>query len=647
MSDTDSRPPSDRDAHTVYGARPTATGGRRKRWIFIVLGVVVLAVVLWIIYVTTTPATQAGGPGGPGGGAAASGGRGGRGGGRSGRGGAGGLPTAVNAAKATQGDIPVYLNELGTATPPATVTVIPQISGQLLSVGFREGQMVKKGQFLAQIDPRPYQQMLLNAQGVEAKDQALLTDARLDLKRYQTLLSQDSIARQTVDTQGATVRQDEAQVKADAALVAQQKLNLIYCHITSPVAGRVGLRQVDPGNYVTAGTTTGLVVVTVIDPMDVLFTIPEDNLPTVSQRMRTGAVLPAAALDRSQTTQLAMGKLFTLDNQVDTTTGTIRAKARFDNGNGALFPNQFVNIRLTVDTLHNVVIVPTSAILKGPNGMFVYTVEQSRAVTVTPVKVGPAAGENTAILSGLDAGDVVVTDGSDRLKDGARVMLPGDCIPAGGRGGSGRHGGGAGAGGASGDAGGAKPKTTGGFFGLFAKPAADPMAAMRCKPGQHPSSLLSGRGGGANPFALSFGGGHVAPGAAAQTSTPSAKTTTKTVTRTTTDTTSAQGAPAPQAAPPPAEGGGGGGGHGGGRGNRMQAMLEALNLDPAQQEKAKAIFAAAGQQAQSTGDFRAAFQGAFAQLDGILRPDQKAKLAQMRAEAAAKRAAAGGGQSDQ
>jgi multidrug efflux system membrane fusion protein len=646
VSDTDSRPPSDRDAHTLYGAKPTATSARRKRWIFIVLGVVVLALVLWYIYVVTTPATQAG-PGGPGGAAAS----GGRSGGRGGRGGAGGLPTAVNAAKATQGDMPVFLNELGTATPPATVTVIPQISGQLLSVGFREGQMVKKGQFLAQIDPRPYQQMLLNAQGVEAKDQALLADANLDLKRYQTLLSQDSIARQTVDTQGATVRQDEAQVKADAANVAQQKLNLIYCHITSPVAGRVGLRQVDPGNYVTAGTTNGLVVVTVIDPMDVLFTIPEDNLPQVSARMRAGAVLPAAALDRSQTTQLAMGKLFTLDNQVDTTTGTIRAKARFDNADGALFPNQFVNIRLTVDTLHNVVIVPTSAILKGPNGMFVYAVEQSRTVTVTPVKVGPAAGENSAILSGLEAGDVVVTDGSDRLKEGARVMLPGDCIPAGGRGGYGRQGA-AGAGGASS----AKPKTTGGFFGLFAKPAPDPMAAMRCKPGEHPSSLLSGGGGGGNPFALSFGGGHgAAAPAAVPTSTPSATTTTsKTVTRTTTETAPATQGPAgaapaaPQAAPAPAEGGGGG--HGGGRGNRMQAMLQALDLDPAQQEKAKTIFAAAGQQAQSTGDFRAAFQGAFAQLDTILRPDQKAKLAQLRAEEAARRAqreAAGGGQSDQ
>jgi multidrug efflux system membrane fusion protein len=540
----------------------------------------------------------------------------------------------VNAAKAVQGDMPVYLNELGTATPPATVTVVAQISGQLQTVGFKEGQMVKKGQFLAQIDPRPYQQMLLNAQGVLAKDQALLANAKVDLKRYQTLLAQDSVASQQVDTQAATVRQDEAQVKADEATVAQQKLNLIYCHITAPVAGRVGLRQVDPGNYVTAGTTNGLVVITVIDPMDVLFTVPEDNLPQVSARIRSGAVLPATAFDRSQTNQLAVGRLMTLDNQVDTTTGTIRAKARFDNASGALFPNQFVNIRLTVDTLHNVVIVPTSAILKGPNGMFVYTVEQTRAVTVTPVTVGPAAGENSAILSGLQAGDVVVTDGSDRLKDGARVMLPGDCIPAGGRGG---RGGAAGAGSV------AKPKTTGGFFGLFAKPAADPMAAMRCKPGQHPSSLLSGAGG--NPFALSFGHG----AAPAAKGAPISGTTTTTTTSRTVSTTE-PGAPPPSpltAAPaatapsPPAPSGGGG------RGNRMQAMIEALNLDGAQQQKAQAIFAAAGQQAQSTGDMRAAFQGAFAQLDAILRPDQKAKLAQMRAEAAARRAAAGGGQSDQ
>ncbi len=626
MSDTDSRPPADHGAHTLYGSRPTPASGRRKRWIFIVLGVVILGLVLWYIYGATAPATT--GPGG----AAGRGGGGGR------RGGGGGVPTAISAAKAVQGDMPIYLNELGTATPPATVTVVAQISGQLQQVAFKEGQIVAKGQFLAQIDPRPYQQMLLSAQATQAKDEALLANARVDLKRYQTLVSQDSVARQTLDTQEATVRQDEAQVKADIAAVAQQKLNLIYCHITAPVAGRVGLRQVDPGNYVTAGTTNGLVVITVVDPMDVLFTLPEDNLAQVSARLRTGAVLPTVAFDRTQTNQLAVGQLLTLDNQVDTTTGTIRAKARFNNANGALFPNQFLNIRLTVDTLKNTVIVPTSAVLKGPNGMFVYTVQPDRTVAVTNVTLGPAAGESTAILSGLEAGDVVVTDGSDRLKDGGRVMLPGDCIPAGQR----MGGAAAGKGGAGG---GQSAKGGGGFFGLFKKPATDPMAAMRCKPGQHPSTLLNG--GAASAFKLNFG-----PAAPAPAPSAGAPGTTTTISHTA-KTTTTEAASAPVAAPPPpaaapAAPQSEGGGHGGAA--RLQAMMQALNLDPAQQQQAQAIFAAAGQQAQASGDMRAAMMGAFAKFETILRPDQKAKFQQLRAEAAARRAqheAAGGGQSDQ
>jgi len=641
VSDTDSRPPADHGAHTIYGSRPTATSGRRKRWIFIVLGVVVLGLVLWYIYGATTPATT--GAGGAGGG---------RGGGRHGGGAGGGVPTAISAAKATQGDMPIYLNELGTATPPATVTVVAQISGQLQQVAFKEGQMVAKGQFLAQIDPRPYQQMLLSAQATQAKDEALLANARVDQKRYQTLVSQDSISHQTLDTQVALVNQDVAQVKADVAAVAQQKLNLIYCHITAPVAGRVGLRQVDPGNYVTAGTTNGLVVITVVDPMDVLFTLPEDNLAQVSARLRTGAVLQTVAFDRAQANQLAVGQLLTLDNQVDTTTGTIRAKARFNNANGALFPNQFLNIRLTVDTLKNAIIVPTSAVLKGPDSMFVYTVQSDRTVAVSKVQVGPAAGENTAILSGLEAGDVVVTDGSDRLKEGGRVMLPGDCIPAGQHmgGGAGGKGGAAGAGG--------KTKGGGGFFGLFKKPAVDPMAAMRCKPGQHPSTLLNGSAAGA--FKLNFGPAAPAPAAPAA-GVPGTVTTTTVSHTARTSTTEPAGAPAstpaapvaaaPSAAPsaPQGGGGGGGGGHGGGAA-RLQAMMSQLNLDAGQQQQAQAIFAAAGQQAQASGDMRAAMMGAFAKFETILRPDQKAKFEQLRAEAAARRAqreAAGGGQSDQ
>ena len=651
VSATDPRPPTSTGAHTIYGSASASDpggpvrpgGGRRKRWIFIVIGVVVAALVLWGIYMFTAPAAG-GAAGGRGGGGRHGGG---------GRGGAGGAPTAVNAAKAATGDMPVYLNELGTATPLATVTVTAQIAGQLQTVAFHEGQMVKKGQFLAQIDPRPTEQALLSAQGTLAKDTATLANDRINLKRYQTLVAQDSIARQTLDTQAATVRLDEGQIKADDAAVQTQKINLIYCHITAPVSGRVGLRQVDPGNYVTVGAATGIVVITQIDPMDVLFTLPEDNLDQVSARMRAGATLDAVAFDRAQVNQIAAGKLFTLDNQVDTTTGTVRAKARFDNGNGALFPNQFVNIRLTVDTLHNVVIVPTSSVLKGPQGMFVYAVQQDRTVAVTNVKTGPAAGENTAILSGLDAGEVVVTDGSDRLKDGARVLLPGDCLPAGGR-----HGG---ASGGSSGQGGAKKAEQGGFFGLFKKPAPDPAAAFRCKPGQKPSSLLSG--GGASAFALNFGpakGAAPAATAAANTSTTTSKTVSTTTVSGAAPATAEQvkpAAPAPQPAPlPPAQpqgnaGGGEGGGHShGGGAARLQMMMQQLNLDANQQQQAQAIFAAAGQQAQSSGDFRSAMQGAFAKLDAILRPDQKAKLAQLRAEAAAKRAqreAAGGGSPDQ
>ena len=297
-----------------YGGGPRPD--RRKRWIWIGLGVLVVAILLWIVAPHGAPTTQ--GAGGAGGAA---------GGGRRG-GGGGGAPAAVGAAKSVRGDVPIYLFGLGTATPTQTVTVRTQISGQLLQVYFKEGQIVSKGQVLAQVDPRPYQAALLQAQGALARDQAQLDNARIDLKRYTTLLSQDSIASQQVDTQKALVHQYEGTIKADEAAVATQKLNLIYCRITSPVSGRVGLRQVDPGNYVTAGDANGVVVVTEVDPMDVLFTVPEDNLAQVAARLHSGASLESVAFDRTQTIQLAVGKLLTLDNQVDTNHRTERSGPR-------------------------------------------------------------------------------------------------------------------------------------------------------------------------------------------------------------------------------------------------------------------------------------------------------------------------------
>ena len=557
------------------------------------------------------------------------------------------MPTTVGAAMATQGDIPVWYNALGTATPAQTVTIKTQISGQLLQVAFTEGQMVKKGQFLAQVDPRPYQALLQQAEGQLARDQALLENARLDLKRYQTLLAQDSISRQQADTQGALVRQYEGVVKSDQAAVSTQKLNLTYAHITSPVSGRVGLRQVDQGNYVTAGDANGLVVVTQVDPMDVLFTLPQDALAKITARQRSGASLTADALDRTQSTTLAQGKLLTLDNQIDTTTGTVRAKARFSNANGALFPNQFVNIRLLADTLKGVVVVPTAAVLRGSQGLFVYVIGPGRAVSVRVVKTGPASGELTAITEGLEAGERVVTDGSDRLREGQRVILAGDCIPAGfGAGGfggrrSGASGGLSGGAGAGAPAGAATSPAKPGFFSFLMgkpKPKADPMAALRCAPGQHPQGMGGrGRGGGMGGDGIGAPATSANPGAghsqSTTTTTQSAVKSAPTGATTGTEAVSPQGA-APRA-PASGDNRGSPGGGGGGAG-RMQAMLEQLNLDPAQTAKVEAISAAGRPKmmaAFQSGDMdaaRTARQDMMRQIDAVLRPDQRARLAALR-----------------
>lgn len=337
------------------------------------------------------------------------------------------MPQPVHVAAAAAGDMPNVLTALGTVTPLATVTVKTQLSGTLQSVAFKEGQLVKAGELLAQIDPRPYQISLENAEGALAKDTALLQTARLDLKRYRTLLAQDSIASQQVDTQASLVKQYEGQVQSDHASIDTYKLDLTYARITAPVSGRVGLRQVDPGNYVTPSDANGIVVITQLQPISVIFTTSEDNLPAILKQMHAGAKLSTTAYDRNNTMPLETGYLDTIDNQIDTSTGTVKLRALFPNASQMLFPNQFVNARLLIDTIRQAVIVPSSAVLNGSNGPFAYVVKADNTVTVRPVKVGPVDGERTSIASGLAIGERVVTDGSDRLREGAKITVAPDA----------------------------------------------------------------------------------------------------------------------------------------------------------------------------------------------------------------------------
>jgi membrane fusion protein, multidrug efflux system len=342
-----------------------------------------------------------------------------------------GGPVPVGVATVQKGDMPVTLTGLGTVTPLATVTVKTQINGYLTQVAFQEGQMVKKGDFLAQIDPRPYQVALEQAEGQLAKDQALLKNAQLDLVRYNTLVAQNSVATQTRDTQVSLVAQDQAAIKTDQAQVDAQKLNLVYAHIVSPVTGRVGLRQVDAGNYVQTSDANGIVIVTQLQPISVIFTLPEDNLPAVLKQLHAGASLAATAYDRTNTTELGKGNLETVDNQIDTTTGMVKLRAIFDNEQEILFPNQFVNVQLLVDTLRDTNIVPTAAIQHGAPGAFVYVVKPDQTAAVQQVKLGPGDGQHIAVLEGLQPGEKVVVDGSDRLREGAKVTLAATGSPGG------------------------------------------------------------------------------------------------------------------------------------------------------------------------------------------------------------------------
>jgi multidrug efflux system membrane fusion protein len=332
-------------------------------------------------------------------------------------------PQVVKVSKAARGDMAETLSELGTVAPVATVTVLPQLSGYLTEVGYKEGQNVKKGQFLAQIDPRQYEIDLQQAQAALLKDQASLGQARSDLARYHELRAQKAIAEQTVADQEFTVKQDEAQVKSDEANIAQYKLDLIYCRITAPVAGRVGLRLIDPGNYVTASSSTGVVVITTLKPTTVEFTVAQNDLAKVVQRFSSGAKLPVTAYTSDNNAEIATGTLYALGNQMSTSTGTVTLRADFPNENEALFPNEFVNIKILVDTLTQAVLVPTPAVLSGAPGDYVYLVNSNDTVSVRKVTLGPSDGTNTAILSGLALGDTVVVDGTDRLSDGAKISV--------------------------------------------------------------------------------------------------------------------------------------------------------------------------------------------------------------------------------
>ncbi len=358
-------------------------------------------------------------------------------------------PQTVGVATVALGNIRVIVNALGTVTPLATVTVQSQISGYLTQVAYTEGQMVQKGDFLAQIDQRPYEMLKEQYEGQLAHDQGLLAQAQLDLKRYQTLAAQNSIAKQQAEDQVFIVKQYEGSVKQDQGLIDAQALNIAYCHIVSPITGRIGLRLVDPGNYVQTTSTTGLAVITQLQPITVIFTLPEDDLPEIMAASRAGTPLPVDAYDRANLRHLATGKVSAVDSQIDTTTGTVKIRAEFDNADNALFPNQFVNARLLIKTLENAVTVPTSAILRGSPGAYVYVVNADSTVSVRQITTSAVDGNVTAVTTGLSAGERVVIDGTDRLRDGLKVSVaaeqpqaPGDAPgAAGGQRGGNRTGG--------------------------------------------------------------------------------------------------------------------------------------------------------------------------------------------------------------
>jgi multidrug efflux system membrane fusion protein len=329
----------------------------------------------------------------------------------------------VVAVPASKGDIGVYFTGLGAVTPIYTVTVKSQIAGYLMEVLYKEGQIVHKGDLLAQVDPRPYQVMLEQAEAGLTRDMASLENAKVDLKRYQTLVPLHAVPEQQLATQEALVKQYEGTVKADQAQIDTAKLDLVYCHVTAPITGRVGLRLVDPGNYVTPADATGLVVITQIEPISVIFTLPEDQLPAIMERMHAGARLRVDAYDREMKTKIAQGWLATIDNQIDPTTGTVKLRANFENRDGVLFPNQFVNARLLVEEKHGVTLIPTAAVQRNAQQTYVFLVKPDSTVTVKAITIGTAEGDESEVTSGLAPGDVAVMTGVDRLQEGTKVRF--------------------------------------------------------------------------------------------------------------------------------------------------------------------------------------------------------------------------------
>jgi multidrug efflux system membrane fusion protein len=396
----------------IHAIRTDRKISGRKSVIGSVLALVALLALGWLAWYLTHPNLPAGG------GPART----------AGQGGPGGPPAVtVGVATAERADIPVELEALGTVTAAATATVRPQVSGVMQKVLFTEGQMVNAGQVLAIIDPRQFEIAVMQATGQRQRDEAQLENARVTLQRYRTLLEQDSIARQDLDTQAALVKQLEGTVVIDRAAEATARLNLSYTRIVAPIGGRVGLRVVDIGNVVGPTDANGIAILTQLSPIDVVFAMPQDQVPELRARLNDNAALPVTVLDRDRTKMLGTGSFLALDNQVDTQTGTVRAKARFANANSALFPSQFVNVRLLMRTIRGAVVVPISALRHGSNGDFVFVLNAAeKTVALRPVKRGQATVDKVEITSGLAAGEQVITEGADRLKDGARVILPGD-----------------------------------------------------------------------------------------------------------------------------------------------------------------------------------------------------------------------------